>query len=60
MTDLNMDADCVHGVTWWECLKCNEWDSFAQAWLLGSGVDIAKATDADWKRAYEVTRGMVS
>ena len=23
MTDASlMDADCIHGVTWWECRKC--------------------------------------
>lgn len=23
MTDANlMDADCIHGVTWWECKEC--------------------------------------
>jgi hypothetical protein len=25
MTDANlMDADCIHGVTWWECDQCEQ------------------------------------
>lgn len=29
MTDANlMDADCIHGNTWWECPTCEEMTEF--------------------------------
>lgn len=32
MTDANlMDADCVHGNTWWECPECDAADEQAEA-----------------------------
>lgn len=40
MTDANlMDADCLHGVVWYECKQCEEEDR-AEGFGLPNGADL--------------------
>jgi hypothetical protein len=68
MTDADlMDANCTHGLTWWECKECEREDLAmiereARAAILASITDEGDraAVEAvfrrvDWRRAHEGT-----